>query len=1843
MRHLIFFLVSVLFLSANAQKEITYQPNYTYYIAPITQTQLDFAIKNDEEKLPAEWIDKTIAQGDTLDKLKEGLPIGSYIIYTRGGKVLPMLTSSIYTKNNYSLSFYKVENTYYLKVVDKNSQPITNATITSPDKKVKVSNNNGLYAITKCKKYFSPRVVVSVNNEIGFYRLQPAGSTPYSAINNKSEKYQSMALLSQSQYRPLDTLRFSAVVFKGKKIVKEPLQVFMQTGSKNNNREYKLNVEVKPNNLCVYTLNYALPDSLDLDRSYTVYYTTKNKKVYESLSFYLKDYELDKTDVQVNTIKTNDSLQLAIKVQDNNGFTRIGSTVEITATPSIQEIYNDYLFVPTVFWHKLDTLNKDEILKVIIPDSVTKQFQGYVYFEVEIKTPTGELFNQQIYQNVGIDKAFKISADSMMHIEWMVDKKTQATKAELVYHKGDVKYKDTINVPYHQPIDENIRYNYVKIGDEFKDFSSLNTITGGHETSSGKLKFYLDNTHKKSVWYEVYKDKKLVQQGEYTDTVTLDFTPKSMYWLKYNYMKNGVTRSEFISYKPKPETLILDVQQPETTQPGKEVTFNFTATDIDGKPVNNAIILGTSASSQMPSNGDYHLENNDPLYRDTYIQNTNDVLASSVSGFLPYKEINQNTINLADFQAIYLPKEKVNATYLAIDSSKHSNLKRVDYGQFWPRITDKKYNQIAVYQVLVDGYLKYDRALDNPETMLISTGKHQIEIRTYNKMYLLKDVEIRKNEKLILSFNEDLNTQNLEAERRRKRVSKRRMNELANKVTVIQNMSNQDVIVQSVGRFSVRLAKNKYSYSSIYQTTLSPLNEGQTIEMVMEDGTVRTINFNSRTQYIITNDEVLKMPLKVRAERQKLKKYKASFGELTTLHPYGSLQFKKEAEQTPITWNYSTQNTVPANFELRGTTSNSFNKLIFQNVETDSIFMLAGMYNLYVPPGTYTLYIILGDSFSLYQNILVQANGKNYYRLDATDKRAISTASAFFDLFDTEKVFLKSIEGKQGLALELYLNNNVRLWETKVRVTTENGRDREYKTDKLGHLFIPLSRDETLTVQPLIKCLNDSLVPMTIIYKEVLGMYSTTKNWECSDQNLKNASIVNNRYVLSYNNILPRAGGPEYRKYKALQCPSFGDEEAPEAAEVMITSRKPIIEKDKNSVSFLGSRTDGTAYFVDGVRVTGNPQSRQEDKFDYGDGAGEIYEEMETYGSYDEKEPEIVLREDFSDLGFWMPGIQTDANGKASFTAKLPDDITTWRNLFITTDTKHRSTSKITTLKSYKPVMAQLHTPRFLVQGDEAWIKGELLNTTHDSLELDYEFKIDNQSASKNSVKVGLNYFAKQKISLSKNYAGEKYTVQFQTTDRKQFTDGEKRDIPVYPLGLLQKSGKVWELNAKETTDIQVNPADSSYITLLNTPKEMLGEMLKGVVNYEYNCNEQMASKLRATLLLLKYENTKKQQNDYEKQAKEYVKELTKNQQEDGSWGWWPNTRSNLWMTCYIVEALQKAKEQGFDNEAVQNAQRYIVRFYGGANDEYNNVLVTNTLLNTNADVSLDETHNSLSGYKSTEARITVARLSYLLKQDSTFAELQKLKNTDILGNTYWGVDSMNFGSVHLQNTCNVYGLLKNTNPTLAKSTEKYLWNRVYAMDRNNTYEAIWLAETLFDEEEKVVKNELCTISDGTGSRTINYFQKTAISGASVKISNPNNEKVYAIVANEKWVTNPAKRDSIISITTSYTDKITANNPAEVQVKVSSKKAMGYVQLSIPIPAGCSYMGEQQIYNATHSEFYKDRVNIYVENLASGEHTFSFKLLPKYEGDYNINPASVELMYFPVINGNNELKKVVIE
>jgi alpha-2-macroglobulin len=46
--------------------------------------------------------------------------------------------------------------------------------------------------------------------------------------------------------------------------------------------------------------------------------------------------------------------------------------------------------------------------------------------------------------------------------------------------------------------------------------------------------------------------------------------------------------------------------------------------------------------------------------------------------------------------------------------------------------------------------------------------------------------------------------------------------------------------------------------------------------------------------------------------------------------------------------------------------------------------------------------------------------------------------------------------------------------------------------------------------------------------------------------------------------------------------------------------------------------------------------------------------------------------------------------------------------------------------------------------------------------------------------------------------------------------------------------------------------------------------------------------------------------------------------------------------------------------------------------------------------------------------------------------------------------------------------------------------------------------------------------------------------------------------------------------------------------------------------------------------------------MTPGTYVFQVQLLPRFTGKYRVNPAQVSLMYFPVINANTDMERVVI-
>ena len=95
---------------------------------------------------------------------------------------------------------------------------------------------------------------------------------------------------------------------------------------------------------------------------------------------------------------------------------------------------------------------------------------------------------------------------------------------------------------------------------------------------------------------------------------------------------------------------------------------------------------------------------------------------------------------------------------------------------------------------------------------------------------------------------------------------------------------------------------------------------------------------------------------------------------------------------------------------------------------------------------------------------------------------------------------------------------------------------------------------------------------------------------------------------------------------------------------------------------------------------------------------------------------------------------------------------------------------------------------------------------------------------------------------------------------------------------------------------------------------------------------------------------------------------------------------------------------------------------------------------------------------------------------------------------------------------------------------------------------------------------------------------------------------------------------------------------------MENDKSATYVMLEVPIPGSCSYYakpnGRQGV--EVHRAYAKQQTSIFIEALPAGKHEFSIELEPRFSGRFHLNPAKVELMYFPVLYGREGMKVVEV-
>ena len=181
-------------------------------------------------------------------------------------------------------------------------------------------------------------------------------------------------------------------------------------------------------------------------------------------------------------------------------------------------------------------------------------------------------------------------------------------------------------------------------------------------------------------------------------------------------------------------------------------------------------------------------------------------------------------------------------------------------------------------------------------------------------------------------------------------------------------------------------------------------------------------------------------------------------------------------------------------------------------------------------------------------------------------------------------------------------------------------------------------------------------------------------------------------------------------------------------------------------------------------------------------------------------------------------------------------------------DKKRRMGKSFSFIKSYKPLMAQISTPQFLIVGDTVEIIGKSLNYSNDDYSVKPSFIINGQSSVEKEI-----ILKSQESGIGKHTlitpSMDTLETSFHIETSTGFKDGEEKKIPVFQKGSLEAKGHFWVLD-KDTT-VSFKPVSGSTrieCYAQNNTLDILLDEIDFLKKYPYYCMEQTASKLRGLL-----------------------------------------------------------------------------------------------------------------------------------------------------------------------------------------------------------------------------------------------------------------------------------------------------------------------------------------------------------------------------------------------------------
>ncbi|MEO6521214.1 MAG: carboxypeptidase-like regulatory domain-containing protein [Mucilaginibacter sp.] len=1721
--------------------------------------------------------------------------------------------------------------------------------------------------------------------------------------SNGSQFYTGYMAFNKPMYKPGDTVKFKAYIFSRK--TKDPVK--QKALLVKLNTFYNGNGEKTISKLASYRDGafeswFVLNDSLKLklDQSYSLSLEDPkinrdgHNDVLVTGNFRYEDYELKALKFSVRADKEEHSpgnpVALYFKATDENDLPVADGRVELTLlTQNVDYYKNEHVFVPDTLWkHKL---NLDPVgeTKLEIPDSI--------FAKADIKYRVESIFlnsNNEMQSRLTnlkyVNEKYKLITEldqDTLHISYRVNgKETTGTasitpvnkdKDDMAVIKVNLPAKFAINTAIPE---YDIETDSTSTNVQLEDFKA--DISSSAYRNADSVFIKVNNPRHVPFWYTVFNGNKIMDSGKGSELYyKKEFHGKGNLFFLLNWVWGGVPQSDEVAIVYRDKLLDISVKQPVAVYPGQQVEMEINVKDAQGKPIPNADLTAYSATSKFQNYRTPSIPYFGKLYPGRKLKRAFGLEDGGQNGsfILNWDRWgHQMGLDSITYFKFTHPHDIYRIEEFAPDS----------VTQIAPFVMSKG-NILPIYILYIDSRPVYFNQAEQLQrySFKVQPGQHTLRMRTLLQEIVYRDVWVAKGKKLILSINADtaLNKKvsftkvpdtlsEYEAGQLNKYMT-RIVNNFGNKMATLSRL-NDMLLLNSVN--------NNYSRGGSILAGPLPYNYA---DFTVRGETARTFlvepNYSFEfmpgliKQKSISGRYPFNTNLLINSQVQQYNQYPLTYHEVDTL-------WQRYLDERSNTTQLFPRNYIGerGNGKLLIGVDGYFvknwpykkhplikNIIVYKYDDPDYMRVYPGNNTDlgYLQPGNYRLLFLLkGDNYYVQEHITVKAHGINFYKIDfkviprdsvsskiaaivnsrngiynsdTNDKDILSLKEAFNDTYLDRATFTGQMTGR--------ITDNSKTPVIGVTVKVK-GTSRAVSTDIHGYFKIAVPNTGKLMIAFI--GFETQELPIksgtyvNIVMKEashslnevvVVGYGSMMKqNMTGSVASISSAlmgKVAGLDIQIRGSNTLPIGMPPLYVIDGVVAEGGMAGIDPSLIADMSVL-------KSEAATAIYGARAANGVVVITTKKKAAGTNSTD---------PGAVGQQQ-------------TLRKNFSDYAFWQPKLKTDEQGKARFTVTFPDDITKWRTTVIGIAGRQTGYTE-GQIKSFKSLSANFVSPQFAVKGDEINPIGKVINYTTESVNVNRTFKYNGQVLKQGSISVKNSLIDTFNVSVA-----DVDSLHFEYTIKKDngYFDGERRSIPVFEQGVLETKGTFADLEKDTTLTLKFDP-DLGRVTFRAEASVLpvLTDEIKRLRNYEYLCNEQLASKLKGLLVEKRIRKYLGEPFKWDKNIIQIIKKLQESRKAEGTWGWWKDSDEEIWISLHAIEAFVEAGKEGYavvlDKQKLIDYLVYRVNAYTSTNKlDAISLLIK---LGGKADYAqLISDYQKQLPKKVKLSAYEKMRLMLVKQQAGLPIELDSLtqyKHSTMFGNLYWGHNSYYFFDNSIQESVMAYQIYKTEGHHLdvLPKIRNYFLEQRQADGWRNTYESALILETILPDlltNNKPPQPSTITLS-GDKSETVTEFPYTTTLNATAKltVSKKGDLPVYITGYQQFWNKHPEKVSKDFTVNTKFTkngDKITKLKGGErvtLEAEVIARADADFVMIEIPIPAGCSYESKDQNYwgNEVHREYFKNKVSIFCRKLKQGKYNFSIRLMPRYSGTYNLNPAKAEMMYFPVFYGREDMKKVRID